>query len=325
MTTCAVTGGTGHLGTNLVPMLRAAGHRVRVIVDQRPAEPFDRDVELVIADVRDFAAMRAAFDGIDTVYHLAAVISIHGDPDGRVRSVNVGGARHAAEAALAAGVRRYVHTSSIHAFDHEPIDAPLDETRARPGAAHPAYDRSKADGEAAVREVIARGLDAVIVNPSGVIGPGDHAPSRMGRLFLELARGQWPALPDGGFDWVDVRDVARSIIAAAERGRTGENYLLGGWWHSVAALAAMAASVTGVTRRRVPIPMRVASGLARVVAPAMRIAGQRNDFTPDAMHALRGNQQVRWTKAARELGHQPRPTEQTVADLYDAFAARGQL
>ena len=327
MTTCAVTGGTGHLGANLVPLLLARGNRVRVVANQRPCAPAlaGLELEVVVADVRDFAAMRQAFSGVEVVYHLAAVISIHGDPSGLVRSVNVGGARTAAEAALAAKVRRFVHTSSVHAFDHAPIDAPLDEGRARPGRSHPAYDRSKADGEAAVREVIARGLDAVIVNPSGVIGPRDFAPSRMGTFFLELARGRWPALPAGGFDWVDARDVASSIIAAAEHGRTGENYLLGGRWHSVATLADMAAAATGVARRRIPIPMPVARGLSRVVAPAMRLARRANTFTPDAIHALRGNRRIRWDKAARELGHRARPTEQTVVDLYDSFAARGLL
>ena len=125
------------------------------------------------------------------------------------------------QAALDAGVRRYVHFSSVHAFAHDPYDQPLDERRARPGPSHPAYDRSKAEGEARVQAVVAQGLEAVIVNPTGIIGPADPRPSRMGQVFLDLARRKMPALLDGGFDWVDVRDVVAGAIGALEHGRAG--------------------------------------------------------------------------------------------------------
>src|SRR5690606_7878039 len=151
---------------------------------------------------------------------------------------NVRGPRSVARAALAEGVRRMVHVGSIHAFDARPLDAPLDESRRRAiGRRYPAYDRSKAAGEAEVRRAVAEGLDAVVVHPSSVIGPWDFHGSRMGRFFLDLFRRRLPVLVDGGFDWVDVRDVAESLVAAAERGRRGESYLLGGCYASVRSLA----------------------------------------------------------------------------------------
>lgn len=322
-----VTGASGHLGGTLVRDLLARGAAVRVLVQgDAPTPALDGlDVEVARGDVRDPASLRAAFRGADTVYHLAAVISVNGDPDGRVHAVNVDGARNAAEAALVGGVRRYVHVSSVHAFDHAPHDQPLDETRARPTPAHPAYDRSKAAGEAAVREVIARGLDAVIVNPSGIIGPIDFAPSHMGAALLDMAHGRVPAVPDGGFDWVDARDVSRSLLAAAERGRTGENYLLAGAWHSALHLARIVGRVTGVPAARFTVPLPL---LAVGVAPSaflLRLLGRRPLWTRDTLHALRSNRHIRADKAARELGHHARPIEDTLRDTLSWYARAGML
>ncbi|MCJ7725370.1 MAG: NAD-dependent epimerase/dehydratase family protein, partial [Acidimicrobiia bacterium] len=178
-----VTGASGHLGANLIPLLRSQGAAVRVVA-HRNVEAFEgAEVEVMRGDVLDRAGLESAFAGADVVYHLAAIISITGDPTGIVHRVNVEGAANAAEAARAVGVGRFVHCSSIHAFDLSIKAAVIDESSPRVpagSAGHAAYDRSKADGERRVREVIAAGLDGVIVHPTSVIGPHDMEPSRMG-------------------------------------------------------------------------------------------------------------------------------------------------
>lgn len=323
-----VTGACGHIGATLVRDLIGQQHRVRVLSHPQtktPAALAGLDVEVAQGDVRDLDSLRAAFRGAEIVYHLAAMISIDGDRRGLVRGVNVDGARNAATASLLAGVRRHVHVSSVHAFDHHPVDEPLDETRRRPGPQHPTYDRTKAAGEAAVREVIARGLDAVIVNPSGVIGPRDFAPSRVGQMLLYLARRLMPAVNNGGFDWVDVRDVSRSILAAAERGRTGQNYLLTGHYHTVAGIYGMAERVTGVRAPRLVVPRRIEDLAASAAALLSRALGTRPLFTHEAIHALHGSRNVDGARAASELGHRARPTEQTIRDTYAWFAHSGKL
>ena len=303
----AVTGATGHVGGNLVRALVDRGDRVRILLRGEPIGLDGLDVDAIPGDVADPDSLRAAFDGAEVVFHLAALISITGSQGGRVEATNVLGARHAAEAALEAGVRRYVHFSSVHAFDHRPYEVPLDEQRARVGPRHPAYDRSKSAGEAQVREVVARGLDAVVVHPSGIIGPADPRPSRMGQVFLDLAHRRMPALLDGGFDWVDVRDVVAGALAAAEQGRAGESYLLCGHWHSLRELAVMAAAATGVKAPALDSPM----WLARIGAPLMtlfnKVTGIEPLYTPEALHALRSNRHVSSEKAARELGYRSRP------------------
>jgi len=321
----AVTGATGHVGGNLVRALLARGDQVRVLVRSEPTGLDGLDVEVVTGDVTRPETLQALFDGMEGAFHLAALISITGSQGGRVEQVNVDGAGAAAQAALAAGVRRYVHFSSVHAFDHDPYDAPLDETRARPGPHHPAYDRSKSAGEAQVRDAASQGLEAVIVNPTGILGPADVRPSRMGQVFLDLYHRKLPALLDGGFDWVDVRDVVAGALGALDRGTPGEGYLLSGHWCTLHELAEVAAACTGVPAPRLTSPM----WLARVGAPFMtvfnKLTGIDPLYTSEALHALRSNRDVRHDKAARELGYRARPLEETVADLYAWFGAQGRL
>lgn len=322
-----VTGASGHLGANVVRALIATGETVRA-VDVRPGAALaGLDVEFMKGDVLEPAMLESAFVGADFVLHLAARISTAGDPDGSVRRVNVDGVRNVAEAALRAGVRRVVHCSSLHAFDVGATRGPVRENSPRASAAAlPAYDRSKAAGEDELRRVIDRGLDAVIVNPSGIVGPVDPEPSRLGRVLLAMFRGRMPIAVRGAFDWVDVRDVSAALLAAAERGRTGENYLLGGHRASVAELGRVAAEVAGRRPPRVVAPL---APVRAVAALSLQLAGPRRAgrllLTPESLHALATDPVVDYSKAVAELGYRARPLEETVRDLHASFVAEGRL
>jgi len=319
----AVTGATGHLGCNVVRELCRRGHRVRALAIDGSERLDGLDVEFVQGSVLDPDLLERAFEGVEHVYHLAAVISISGDPDGRVRAVNVDGVRNAADVALACGVRRFVHVSSIHAFELEG-QGPIEETSARAGEDRGAYDRSKLAGERELRGAIDRGLDAVIVNPTGFIGPGDFGPSFIGQALLGMYRRQLPALVAGGFDWVDVRDVAAGLIAAAERGRAGENYILSGHWCSVREIARIAAGVTGVPAPRMTTPL----WLARLTAPLMPWLHRRLPvplYTAESLRALALDREISNAKARDELGFTARPTGESIADAYTWFGDHGYL
>jgi dihydroflavonol-4-reductase len=323
-----VTGGAGHVGTNLVDALAADGHDVRV-VDIRPrCSRLPANVRWFEADIRDPIVMAKAADGVDVVYHLAAVISIVGEQRGLVRSVNVDGCAVVAEAALNAGVNRLVHCSSVHAFDlHGRMAMVVDESSPRAAANAPAYDRSKAAGEEQIRRFVRRGLDAVCINPTGIIGPQDSKPSRMGTVLRALWRRRLPAIVDGGFDWVDVRDVVLALRSAASRGQTGESYLIPGHRLSVPALAEMAARCSGspVTTRIAPDWLvDAAAPLATAIARRSR-AGTALMPTREALHALRCFPAVDGTKARRDLGHQPRSIADTLTDLWAFFAETERL
>ena len=322
-----VTGASGHLGANVVRALVAAGEPVQA-VDIRPGAALAGiDAEFVRGDVLDPVTLKDAFAGAEFVFHLAAKISIAGDPDGSVRRVNVDGVRHVAEAALDAGVRRLVHCSSLHAYDVGGTRGPIRESGLRATDSRlPAYDRSKAAGEDELRRVVDRGLDAVILNPSGMFGPVDPEPSRMGRALLAMFKGRMPVTVTGGFDWVDVRDVAAAFLAAAVGGRTGENYLVGGHRASFTELARLAAEVSGRRPPRLVAPLRPVQLAA---AAALRLAGPRRAgrllLTPESLHALATDPVVDCSKATAELGYRPRPLAETVADLHASFIADGRL
>ena len=325
--TALVTGASGHVGGVLVRSLLQRGRRVRALVHSSSAalDALDGELELIEGDVLDRGCMDRACAGVETVFHLAAVISIVGDPDGHVAAVNVQGPRNVAEAALAAGVKRMLHVSSVHAFDINSSADQIDEQSSRVAATAPAYDRSKDAGEGQVREVMARGLDAVILNPGGVLGPYDFMPSRMGTFLLQLAGRSLPGLVPGGFNWVDVRDLAASILAAEERGRCGENYLVTGPWCSMADVAAQASAITGVPAPGFTVPL----WLAGLAAPGMtlwaKLIGSEPLYTREALHAVSACRNVSWQKAADELGHAPRPLQSTLLDAYRWFAGRGLL
>ncbi len=324
--TVVVTGASGHLGANLVRQLLAAGRRVRVLKYNGTRSLEGLDLERVDGDVLDERSLALAFRGAEVVYHLAGFISIVRSQRGRLEAVNVGGTRNVVRACLAQGVRRLVHFSSIHAFSQFPRDVPLDESRGPADAARaPAYDQSKARGEREVLAGVERGLDAVILNPTAVLGPYDFEPSRMGRVLRDLQRGTLPALVSGGFDWVDARDVCAAALVAESRGRRGERYLLSGAYASVADLAALVAEVSGTRAPRVVLPQWLVRPLAPLSELWSEVTGAVPRFTRDSMVALRtGNPAVRHDKASAELGHAPRPLRTTVEDTLRWFRDSGR-
>jgi dihydroflavonol-4-reductase len=318
--TIVVTGASGHLGNNLVRALLARGERVRAVIHRDDRALQGLEVERVQADICNADAVRRAVGGASLVYHLAARISIVGPQGGAVERINVGGARNVAEAALAEGVRM-VHVSSIHAFQQAPKDEPLDERRARVPFGDrrwPAYDQTKAEGERVVRQLLERGLDAVILHPTGVIGRHDYAPSRMGHVFLDLWHRRLPSLVPGGFDFVDVRDVTKALLAAADpaRGRRGESYLLTGHWRTVAELAAAAAAITGRPAPRLTTPSWLAHAGAPVMTLWAKLTGGEPLYTAESLEALQSNRDMRSDKARVDLGHSPPAFEESVLDTY---------
>lgn len=320
-----MTGASGFLGSALVSRLLAAGRRVRCVDVRQTPGPELAGVEFVAADVLDRAGLDEAFAGADVVYHLAAVISVAGDPDGRVWSTNVDGVRNVAAAALAADVGRLVHCSSIHAYDIEATDLVQEGSVPATRSRLPVYDRSKAAGEAAVRSAIEAGLDAVIVNPTAVIGPDDQAGSRMNQVLTRMFFRGLPVVVKGGFDWVDVRDVTASMVAAEAKGRRGDNYLLSGHFLTLRELCTLVEEVTGTRQAPIPVPMWLARLGGPVATMASRRSGNPMWATSEALHAVRYGPNVAGVKAAEELGHDPRPIRETVRDIYRWAVDSGRL
>lgn len=322
--TFAVTGATGHLGINLVLTLLGRGFKVRALARSRrvPSLLSGREgIDWHVGDILDRESLRRAFNGVDGVFHLAGKISIDGDRDGTVWQCNVEGAALVAETAKAAGARRIVHCGSVHALHVDASTRSVDESLGLCDAdkARPIYDRSKAAGVLLVEKVAGADFRVVSVLPSAVIGPHDPAPSRMGRVFLDLLHGRLPALTGGGFDFVDVRDVALGMLSAMEREEPSCRYVLGGHYVTLAELAKRASSFAGFHPPRLVAPLALAQMSAPLALFWSRLGGTDPLYTPESVRTLKNGRPTDCTRARRELSYKPRPLDDTVRDIYASF------
>ncbi len=322
----AVTGANGHVGVNLCDALIRQGHQVRALTHQHNEFLSGIPVEQIRGDVMDPESLRTFMEGIDTVFHLAARISITGDRDGSVWKINAEGTRNMVEAARASGVRRFIHFSSIHAFSQQPHDQVLDETRPLVGNGGFAYDRSKATGERIVKEAAANGFNAVIVSPTAIIGPADPQPSLTGKAVLALIHRQIPALVHGGYNWVDVRDIVDGAIMASERGVKGEKYLLSGTWCSLPELSAMIARLSGAKTPTSVMPFWLARVGLPFITAYSKVTGSEPLYTGESLTIItEGSRMISNEKARKELNFHPRNLEITIGDLIHWFEEKGLI
>jgi len=321
-----ITGASGHIGINLIENLKAVNRRIRAVTHKNNSVLAGLGTELVAADVLDPDSLIRAFKGAEVVYHLAAHISILMDEWEQCRKLNIEGTRNVINACRQVGVKRLVHFSSIHALSQHPLDAVLDESRQFVKSNRcPPYDRSKAEAEKMVRQAIDNGMNAIIINPTGILGPNDYQPSLFGEALINMATGKYPILISGGFDWVDVRDVVEGAIRAEQQSPPGAAYLLSGHYVSVRDMAKMAAGILGKRSTQLICPM----GPARLCAPAVtavaKMIGRRPLFTSASLNALVCNQNISHARAAQELGYNPRPIEVTLKDTLTWFKEHGYL
>ncbi len=319
-----VTGATGQVGIELCQILVERGELVRaVVLEGDPAASRLRElgVEVVVGDACDESSLRAGFAGADTIYHLAAVISTSSKLDPRAWQVNVEGPRNACRAAIAVGARRLVYFSSIVVFDPAPFDQPLDESRPRlPVTAGAPYVRSKVCAEQIVREFAAGDLDAVIVHPTVVVGPNEtHHVGAVQSLFHRYLERKLPAVFAGGFDAVAAADVAAGAIAAAERGRRGESYILGGGWHTLRQLLGHMQPHCGARLPRFALPLGLARAGLGIVGAIARIRRSQPAFTREDLRQLAGNQQIVCAKAEAELGYSANSLASAIERIYDEW------
>jgi dihydroflavonol-4-reductase len=325
--TVVVTGATGHLGSNLVRSL-ITRRPVRALVHNREkGDSLDGlDLDRVFGDVGTISSLYTAFDGADVVYHLAANVSFGSEDWALMESVNVVGVRNVVEACLHCGVRRLVYFSCVHALVQEPLLEPVNELRPLVESSNcPAYDRSKALGEREVRNGIEMGLDAIIINPSGMIGPYDFHLSQLGRVLVGLANHKLPALVGSGLDWVDVRDVSAGAIRAEEQAPTGAKFILSGHWASMSDVAAIVERLTGVRAPRLVVPAWLAHAGQPVLSNYNRWVERSPVHISSLVRTFRGNKAVRHERATRELDYNPVSLQQTVNDALRWYQENGRI
>lgn len=324
-----VTGGSGHLGANLVRRLLDEGQQVRVL--ERAGGGGEAlaglDVEVAGGDLRDAAAVRGAVRGCRRVYHCAAKVSSAEGQQREIYASNVLGTRHLLRAALAEGVERVVVTGSFSAVGHDPARPSDESVPVDPFARLLPYQRSKVAVEHECLKAVVEGLDVVIATSCAILGPHDYKPSRMGQLMLDFARGRLRAYVPGGFEFVAARDIVQGHRLAMDKGRTGHKYIFSTAFKTVDELMAVYEDVTGRRRPRLRLPGPVMTGLAAALNFfVMRFAPDVEPrFTPGAVRILRMHRRADITKARTELGYQPSSVEEAVREAYEDFVRRGKL
>jgi dihydroflavonol-4-reductase len=322
----AVTGANGHVGVNLCKSLLNKGHNVVALTHNNTSFLNDLKVEQQKGDVLNGESLRVLLKDVDVVFHLAAKISITGDDDGSVRMVNTEGTRNMVEAAIFNNVKKFIHFSSIHAFIQHPQDAVLDETRPLVTNVGFAYDKSKAEGERIVREASKNGLDAVILNPTAILGPDDPEPSLTGKAVLQLYYRKVPSLVPGGYNWVDVRDVIDGAISAMEKGRKGEKYLLSGNYCSLPDLSKLISKIGQVKTPGIVVPFWLAHAGLPFVTAYSKISGTEPLYTSESLKIIKeGSKYISNEKARQELGFSPRGLETTLTDFISYFRQNGSI
>jgi len=323
-----VTGATGHIGNVLVRELLLRGEKVQVVIPPfEDASCLDGlKVEIVEGDVCHIDSFIQAFERGDVVYHLAGIISILSGKSELLYQVNVEGTRNVIEACFKTKVRRLVYTSSIHAVKEPPHGIVIDETFPfDPDNVLGDYAKSKAQATLEVLNGVKQGLNAVIVCPTGVIGPYDYKISEMGQLIMDFIQRKLKAYVDGAYDFADVRDVATGLILACEKGCSGESYILSGEQITVRDLLLMLQEITGVKAPSLKIPAWLARTVGKIAPLYYRLTNTKPLFTTYSINVLASNSQISSAKARRELGYSTRPVKESVTDAVAWFRENSKL
>lgn len=313
-----VTGATGFIGGRLVRQLREAGHDVRALV-RDPSRVVEGDprwsgVELARGDIRDRASVRAAMDGCDVVYHLAAWYRIGVRETAEAAAINVDGTRNVLETMAELGLRKGVYTSTIAVFS-DTRGRIVDETHRYDGPMNSEYERTKHAAHYRVAlPMIASGLPLVIVMPGVVYGPGDTSP--MAESFAQWLAGKLPAIPrETSYCWAHVDDVARAHVLAMERGVPGASYIVCGTPHTMAEVFDVASETTRIAPPRIRLGargLRLAARVAELVGPVVPLP---STMQAEALRSVAGTTSLASNaKARRELGWEPRPLAEGIRE-----------
>jgi dihydroflavonol-4-reductase len=304
-----VTGSTGLIGNAVTKRLVRDGHSVRALVrDPDRARPLvPASVELARGDIEDAASLVGPLDGIEWVFHTAGMPEQWQRDETAFDRVNTKGTANVATKSLEAGVKRLVYTSTMDVFAAPP-GGTLVETHIDPSPKPTAYERSKQAAEREAEGVRARGLDLVYLNPGAVYGP---SPVHVGvnSLFIQLLRGQMPMVPPGGMSLAFVEGVAGAHLAAAERGQSGERYLIADTHASNHEFVALIAREAGLTKVPNVAPRWLMQAVAHGSAPLARAFGFRPLIAPGQLSFLLWNPRIDTSKAERELGFTATPLD----------------
>lgn len=316
-----VTGATGFLGRVVAEELvrRKAQVHALVLHDDPYTDLLPKEVRTVIGDVCDKSSLSDFFADADSrtcVIHCAGIVSVASRPGPRLYQVNVGGTWKVLRQCMEHDVGKMVYVSSVHAIPEKPKGCIISEDcEFSPGLVDGDYAKSKAAATELVFDAAERGLNASIVFPSGIMGPGDLQGGSFTSMAKSFLSGKLPFAVRGGYDFVDVRDVANGILACSESGEPGKGYILSGCYVTIRRMLQLVGKAAKLKYRSICLPL----GLARLAAPYYERRSLRERkplfFTPYSVSVLASNGQFSHAAASERFAYQPRPIEETLGDM----------
>ena len=323
-----VTGATGFLGSHVARSLQARGEDVRVLVrpssDLRALEGLD--AERFQGDLRDRSSLDGAMSGVTRVYHVAADYRLWARDPREIYESNVTGTGNLLDAAKSAGVEKFVYTSTV-ATIAVPREGglPNEQTQSSVNEMIGHYKRSKFEAEQCALSAAQAGLPVVIVNPTTPVGPGDWKPTPTGKIMVDFLNGRMPGYVDTGLNFVPVEDCARGHLLAAESGRVGERYILGGRNLTLKQMLDMLAAASGRTAPRWKIPYALAYAAGCVDAGVSRLLGREPQIPLEGVRMARHKMFVDASKAERDLGFAPGPIEAAIERAAAWYESNGYV
>jgi len=320
----AVTGANGLVGVNLISRLLEQGNSVKALIHRKPCVLSGFDVEIIEGDIMNDDLLTHLFSGVEVVFHAAAKISIGNTSYEALYKTNVEGTKKAFTIAKQQGVKTFIHFSSIHAMQQPDRSKPFSEACPLAIDSPFNYEKTKALAQQWLQNQKGNGMKVVILNPTAIIGPYDYKPSLVGEFLVKTVNHQLPGIIEGGYDWVDVRDVVQAAIAAIEKGEDGEHYILSGRWLSLEEVTQVMENVLDEKVKPFVFPMWLAkTGLPFLYLWA-KATRSKPLYTSESLKILQlSSKTITFEKAKSTLDYSPRPIEQTIKDTLEWFSENG--
>ncbi|MBW7867023.1 MAG: NAD-dependent epimerase/dehydratase family protein [Brumimicrobium sp.] len=316
-----VTGATGYIGYSIcVELLKQNYEVIALIYDEKP-EIAELPIKKIKGNILDSSTLIPFVEQCEVIIHAAGIIKLCYGFDQQLYDINVKGTFNLLEMAQKANVRRVLYLSSIHVYKQHPYHEELNEKREFVFQNSVYYDQTKKEGHELCIKLAKEGkLETVVLCPTSVIGPPDFLPSKAGKGILDIANGKVPAVVKGGFNFVDVRDVAQAVVSAISLGRSGETYILGGEYATIKQMADLVLEAKGKKKRLRTVPI----ALAYLGVPLVKMYAKLTKTEPiyDKLYLdilNDGNTQISSEKSKKELNFNPRPLKTTIFDAINWF------
>lgn len=315
-----VTGAAGHLGLNIINELLKEKARIKVLVlpNDKNEKNLSSNVEICYGDVTKKNELKDFFkedQDEHIVIHCAGIVSIASKFNDLVYNVNVNGTKNIVDMCLKHKVKKLIYVSSVHAIPEKPNNEIITEIRTFSDKnVHGLYAKTKAEATKYVLNATKKGLDAVVVHPSGIFGPYDYAKGHLTQLVIDFYNKKLKAAVNGGYDFVDVRDVAKGIISATKNGKKGECYILSNKYYEIKDILNILAEITNKKKINTYMPLSIAKAVAPLAEIYYKILKQPPLYTSYSLYTLESNANFSHKKASINLNYTTRDIKETLTD-----------